>query len=95
MPRIGQTTVLVFFGDREDSVSKNTSINRVALHPWLRFRLQTLLALTAVIAIALTFAAHEVREARRRDRARQQRAQLLNLGDYPGDIPLHINIYRE
>jgi hypothetical protein len=43
-----------------------------------------------MIAIALAFAGREVQEWRRRERARQQRAQLLNMGDYPGDIPLRM-----
>ena len=73
----------------------STTDPRFGRQPWLRFRLRTLLVITAVIAIALTFAAREVREWRRRERARQQRAQLLNLGDYPGDIPLRMKIRRE
>ncbi|MES1213164.1 MAG: hypothetical protein ABUL64_01120 [Singulisphaera sp.] len=62
--------------------------SRVLKIPRFRFRLRTLLAVTALMAIALTFLAREVREWRRRERARQQRAQLLNMGDFPGDIPL-------
>ena len=66
-------------------MNKNGPNIRASKVPWLRFRLRTLLVITAVIAIALTFATHEVREWRRRERARQQRAQLLNMGDWPGD----------
>jgi hypothetical protein len=55
---------------------------------WGRFRLRTLLVLTAVIAVALAFSGREFQEWRRRERARQQRAQLLGVDGYPGDIPL-------
>ncbi len=55
---------------------------------WYQFRLRTMLVATAVVAALLTIALQPFQEWRRHERARAQRDQLLNLGDYPGDIPL-------
>jgi len=64
------------------------STTAVARRRWYQFRLRTMLVSTAVVALLLTLATRPFQEWRRRERARIQRDQLLNLGDYPGDIPL-------
>ena len=48
-----------------------------------QFSLRTLLVLTGVVAVASLFAAREYNEWRRRERARVQRAQLLEMWDAP------------
>ena len=53
------------------------------LRPRFRFGLRTLLVATAVLAIGSFFAARHYKEWKRRERARIQRAQLLEMRDFP------------
>ena len=56
---------------------------------WRRsFSLRSLLVAISAIAILCLFVSRKYHDWDRQERARRQRAELLNMGDFPGDIPL-------